>query len=723
MPLINPTRWLTALTLAAGLAQMLMGQLPLAPGAPGTGALTATIKTTVDEVVLDLIARDKKGKPVSDLKASEITVTDNGTKQNILGFRLVQGSEAITQTGTVKLDPLHQVRLVTLAFEPMGEADQRKTARTAALDLIKGDQGTNVFYSVVAMNTRLLVLQPFTSDKAALATAIDRATAGTSATKLISESDAIQSELKRQLGGDTVNGSNQTTDLIAIANQAASQPPGPGMDLTKAVLARVMLDMLRFDAAAVSSGSRLSLNALKSLVQALQPMPGRKSVLYFTSGLYLGNELDTMFENLKGAANRANVTFYSVDTRGVMTYSQNGSAAAQLKSAANASASLTTRTSGAVTKDEVLASDNAENAGRNNTQLKIRELAESTGGFLIGDSNDLRGPLRKVNEEISSYYEITFNPDIRNYDGSFRKLSVGTSRKDVVLSARTGYFALPPEARSSGMDAFEIPLLKAISEGKVSDDFKYRAGAVLLRPKSEGTEVSILLEVPMRELKAKSDTAKNTLDVHCSLGGLLKDSKGEVVQKITRDRSFHVTPEQLKAGNFIEKTQVVLMPGKYTFETAVIDRESGKTGMQRTSFEVEPSPKGVGISSMTAIRAYTANVKGLDPAEPFQFQGGSITPTMNSSVARTADSAIRLFFIVYQDPAIQTKPTVEVEFLQGGKSLTKVPMELPAADAMGKIAYVMTIPAAAIPPGTYQLQATAKQGDSSAMTKAEVKVE
>jgi hypothetical protein len=50
-----------------------------------------------------------------------------------------------------------------------------------------------------------------------------------------------------------------------------------------------------------------------------------------------------------------------------------------------------------VTKDEVLSSDNAENFCRANTQ-------PATGCFLIGDSNDLRSPLRHMNEEISSYY-------------------------------------------------------------------------------------------------------------------------------------------------------------------------------------------------------------------------------------------------------------------------------------------------------------------------------
>src|SRR5580704_12994696 len=183
------------------------------------------VKTNVDEVLLDLIVRDKKGKPITDLKPGEITVTDNGAKQTIISFRLVRGSEAISATGdATPLDPLRQVRLVTLAFEPLPAPDQRKLARTAAIDLIKGDQGINVFYSVVVIDTRLLVLQKFTNDRAALTKAVERATEGVSAPKLSSEADAIMAELKRNLGGQTVNGADQDTNLLAAAVQTAGQP-------------------------------------------------------------------------------------------------------------------------------------------------------------------------------------------------------------------------------------------------------------------------------------------------------------------------------------------------------------------------------------------------------------------------------------------------------------------------------------------------------------------
>jgi len=63
---------------------------------------------------------------------------------------------------------------------------------------------------------------------------------------------------------------------------------------------------------------------------------------------------------------------------------------------------------------------------------------------------------------------------------------------------------------------------------------------------------------------------------------------------------------------------------------------------------------------------------------------------------------------------------VEIEFMQNGQTLQKVPMELPAADAQGRIPYLMTIPAAAIPDGKYDIRATAKQGNTSAVSTTSI---
>src|SRR5215475_10041340 len=106
----------------------------VAAAPPALPQQQATVKTSVEEVLLDLIVRDKKGKPITDLRPDDITITDNGAKQTILSFRQVRGSEAVSATGAeTPLDPLRQIRLVTLAFETINAPDQRRLARSAAL--------------------------------------------------------------------------------------------------------------------------------------------------------------------------------------------------------------------------------------------------------------------------------------------------------------------------------------------------------------------------------------------------------------------------------------------------------------------------------------------------------------------------------------------------------------------------------------------------------------
>jgi hypothetical protein len=50
-------------------------------------------------------------------------------------------------------------------------------------------------------------------------------------------------------------------------------------------------------------------------------------------------------------------------------------------------------------------------------------------------------------------------------------------------------------------------------------------------------------------------------------------------------------------------------------------------------------------------------------------------------------------------------------------------MPLPDADAQGRIPHVMTVPAAAIPPGVYHIRAVAKQGDTESVAETDVKIE
>src|SRR3954468_19546838 len=85
------------------------------------------IRSQTQEVMLDIVVRDKKGKLVKDLKPEEIEVTDDGAPQKIKAFRLITGGESSGGATAVDApasaarpaaaDPLRQVRVVTLAFQ------------------------------------------------------------------------------------------------------------------------------------------------------------------------------------------------------------------------------------------------------------------------------------------------------------------------------------------------------------------------------------------------------------------------------------------------------------------------------------------------------------------------------------------------------------------------------------------------------------------------------
>ena len=64
--------WCCALALAA---QQQPGQTPSTPPQP-------VIRAGTEEVLLDVIVRDKKGRPIHDLEADDIEVYEDGARQS-----------------------------------------------------------------------------------------------------------------------------------------------------------------------------------------------------------------------------------------------------------------------------------------------------------------------------------------------------------------------------------------------------------------------------------------------------------------------------------------------------------------------------------------------------------------------------------------------------------------------------------------------------------------
>jgi VWFA-related protein len=659
----------------------------------------APIRTSVTEVLLDVVARDKRGRVVKDLKPEEMEVFEGGVKQQIRSVRLISGADAITRAPgqaeqTKPLDPMHQLRLMTLVFDRLGP-ESRRLARQSGLDLIKEPLGQNVYLSVVWLDPNFRLLQGYTNDRARLKAAIERATGG--GANVPTNETALTPALERTLAPATPGGDT---------NQNLSQQGGNFAD---AAMNAMMQRMQQFsdDLGRQQLGSN-TLTGLLAAVRAQSIVEGRKTMLYFAEGLTLNQNNQFLFEALLGEANRYNVSFYSIDARGLAADSQMEK---QRELIAFDSRRMNTSLENRQANVDV---EKANESNFRNFQTNLLKLAEATGGVLIADTNDVRVPLRKVNEDVNTYYEIAYAPSNLEWDGKYRDIQVKLARTGLVLQTRAGYFALPPELMQVSLMPYEMPLLRAINARPQPRQLEFRAQS--LRFRAAGNEVlcALTVEVPLKQLEVKRD--EKTFLTHANVLVLFRDAAGKPVKKISRDVPYSGPIEKLpnfQEGNLSFTDHFTLPPGRYTMESAVLDRLNEKTSARRSVFLVPAVNPGLSISQMVLVRRVDPTPAQADGLDPFRMANGRIVPSLLNGVRAAGDAQAAFFFLMQVDRGATAKPTLILEFSQDGRPMARTPIELPAPDEQGRIPYVATVPLASFKPGEYELRAVLQQNQKA----------
>jgi VWFA-related protein len=130
----------------------------------------------------------------------------------------------------------------------------------------------------------------------------------------------------------------------------------------------------------------------------------------------LANLEDSKYlRDLFGDANRANVSFYTLDPRGLVAYDSN-IAGDNVRPTADA-AILTSR------------------------HGALQDLAVNTDGMYLLGSNDMHAQLRKIADDLTSYYLLGYYSTNPKLDGKFRTIKVRSKRPGIEVRARHGYLA------------------------------------------------------------------------------------------------------------------------------------------------------------------------------------------------------------------------------------------------------------------------------------------
>ena len=212
---------------------------------------------------------------------------------------------------------------------------------------------------------------------------------------------------------------------------------------------------------------------------------------------------DQYFRDIIDQANRANASFYTVDPRGLPVFDS------PIGPAPPPPPHI----------------DQAILRHRIDT---LRVLADNTDGMAVVNSNDIEKGLRRMAEDLTSYYLLGYYSTNSKLDGRFRKITVRVKQPDVDVRARRGYKAATEEeveAARAAAAAPDVPEHVTAAQTALAHLARLRPGAGLrtravLAPDGDAVWVS-------GELEARV-VADTTAEITTDAGGATGSARATV---------------------------------------------------------------------------------------------------------------------------------------------------------------------------------------------------
>ncbi len=605
--------WLAALGRAVGRARTVRRAGVALAGVAALTALTAAqqptpadqpaFRTGADLVIVDAVVVDRAGRPVTDLKASDFEVRDEGRAQAVSLFQTV--SVAATAQDAGPRAPSRYAystnagvaavpgRAFVLFFDDVhltqAEGDRAKVALSRFLEreLQAGD-----LVSLVAPGTALRWHARMPDGRPELT----RIVAGLRGLYLPDPSpdqmsdyeayrinafsdEQVADQVDRRWRNMRVNGREPAN----LATDQGFRPENRGGQV--GILPQDILMRAATVYQQAAARNIATLQALERTIEGLTAVRGRKAVVMLSPG-FIADQERVEARRAVDAARRANVAVYFVDARGLV--SSAGSAQAQ-----QTGRPLDSRDIGAANAELTLGAEGAA------------EIARATGGFSVRNQNDLGRGLQRIGDESRVYYLLGFQPERDARPGVFRRLEVKVTRPDVTVRARRGYYPGgigPGTSTTAGAGAAPgtASVAPRFSDGVDAIDraaeSPYELGAIPLRvadlvfadAATDKASVMLVVEADLRAFAFGRAAGKLTdvLDLRMLTTELGTNTTERYERKV--EMSF---PEATAFGpeSWHPLSQDFhLKPGRYQARIAVRDANSGRIGSVTHDFEVPP---------------------------------------------------------------------------------------------------------------------------------------
>jgi VWFA-related protein len=449
-------RWAAALTLfvatasltfllAPGEGSQAMGQAsPSAPGAatevatPGTQVPAPAIRVNTRLVEVNVVVKDRKGNPITDLTKDDFTVLDGNKPQAISDFSvqathltagLVEPAAKNTFTNRFEDQTGVPTSVTVVLFDALNTHFRDLAyAREQMLKFIAQIHPEDRV-AIFGLADDLVVLQGFTSDQQALINAVRKSTTP----------ENEHAEATDVQPSDTA--SSNLDEFMDQVNQLSS-------------------DFYDRDSAIRTS------EALTAIASYIGRLPGRKNLIWISSAFPLEINLDkamthpsttlisdesdtsaatdagastaqpdreTFDDELEAAAealDNADIAVYPVDARGLIP-------APSMVSSRHVTPVTRASRGGQITPIDLPSTGNFDT---------MNEIADRTGGRAFYNTNDIAGSVQKAIDDSRVTYVLSYYPDHGEWDGKFREIKIKVDRPGMDARYRRGYFAVADAA-------------------------------------------------------------------------------------------------------------------------------------------------------------------------------------------------------------------------------------------------------------------------------------
>lgn len=664
--------------LLAGTAVAIPAAQQRPPSTPAAEQPPITFRVDVNYVEIDAVVVDADGRPVRDLTRADFQLFEDGVPQTIEAFSIVNLPVERPDPPLYAASPVEpdvrsnrrefDGRIYLLILDDLNTHFARSArVRAAAREFLERHFGANDVAAVIHTGGARGGTQEFTSSRARLLRAVD----------------AFMGHKSRSATLEKLDDYNR--------NRAIGLNEAP-RDTSEAERAH---------------NARRTLSSLKAAAEYLAGIRGRrKAVLFFSEGIdydttnaiqnrYASEILEDTGQAI-ASATRANVSFYTIDPRGL-----GGLAIEAMEASAFP---LDNSIPPGALQQELITAQNS-----------LRTLAEETGGFASVNRNEYSSAFARIVEEGSSYYMLGYSSSDARRDGRFRRVEVRVNRPGLRVRARNGYTAprgraAPPSRPASGKAS---PELRAAIDSPVPiSGLGVTAFAGALRGTGNRASVLVVLEVDSGRIRFAEAGGVFSSDLEIVV--IAVDDRGEVRDAGRDELNLRLRPQThahvLRTGLRVLR-RLEVPPGRYQLRIGVRESNGGTLGTVLHDLDVPDFGRApLSMSHVLVTSAHASHTPTPNPDPQLK----DVLPASPAAVREFPAGDVLTAFAEVYDTIVRTPHRVSIGasvIADNGTTVFQRADERSSGELKGRgggYGHTATIPLAGLAPGRYVLRMEAR---------------